>query len=182
MAQPLLTSTLVAAAKGGSDYAYSRLVRLYQAKLRGFLRRLCKHDDALADDLAQVTFLKVHQQLAKYDGTGSFEGWLFKIGYRVFLDDYRKQQRRAALDEQVAVEDDGIWPRDDLRMDLEAAMACLSPEQSAAITLCFSQGFSHDEAANILEMPLGTVKSHITRGRAKLQETLKVWKQERLVN
>ncbi len=57
-------------------------------------------------------------------------------------------------------------------MDLEQAMEQLNPDEIATITLCHSYGFSHQEVSNILEMPLGSVKSNISRGKLKLKETL----------
>ena len=177
-----LAASLIAAAKSGSDYAFARLVRLYQSRLRAFLRRLTGADHARADDLAQQTFLKAHQTINSYAATGSFAGWLFQIAYREFLDEERKKTRRQRIDEaQSLALHEAVVPTADLRLDMATALARLKPEERAAITLCLSEGMSHPEAAHVLDMPIGTVKSHIARGREKLKASLQIWRAERSI-
>lgn len=181
--RPELAKALIAAAQGGSDYAFTRLVRLYQSPVRAFLKRLCGGDHARADDLAQNTFMKAHQKISAYTGPGSFAGWLYQIAYRLFLDEQRKLKRRKALNGmQELPETDVPSVAIELKLDMEAALAQLRPEECAAITLCLSEGLNHEEAAIVLGMPVGTVKSHIARGRKKLKAGLRVWRQERSVN
>lgn len=180
MAHAELAASLIVAARRGSDYAFARLVRLYQSPVRAFLRRLAGGDHARADDLAQQVFMKAHRTIAGYAGTGSFAGWLYRIAYREFLNDERKRVRRRDLDEaNAAAPDPAPTMGPDLRLDVAAALMRLKPEERAAITLCLSEGMSHPEAAKILDMPVGTVKSHIARGREKLKASLHVWRAER---
>ncbi|PCI63727.1 MAG: RNA polymerase subunit sigma-70 [Kordiimonadales bacterium] len=177
-----MMQSLITAAQSGSDYAFTRLVRLHQSSVRAFLRRLCKTDVSLADDLAQECFLKAHGKMGSYDGEGSFLSWLFGIAYRIFLDDYRKRKRRKLLDieRSACAPVESIAPNIDMKLDLERALSFLKIEERTAITLCLTSGMSHSEAAQIMDMPLGSVKSHIARGRTKLAEALHVWKKERL--
>lgn len=180
--RPELADALIAAAQGGSDYAFTRLVRLYQSPVRAFLRRLCGGDHARADDLAQNTFMKAHRKIASYTGSGSFAAWLYQMAYRLFLDEQRKLKRRKALQGvQALPETEAPSVSMDLKLDIDAALARLRPEECAAITLCLSEGLSHEEAAAVLDMPVGTVKSHIARGREKLKSSLRVWREERSV-
>ncbi len=180
--RPELAETLIAASQGGSDMAFGRLVRLYQSPVRAFLRRLCCGDHARADNLAQNTFIKAHRKIDTYQGPGSFAGWLYRVAYHLFLDEQRKIKRRSALQgAQEVVETELPCVSIDLKLDMEAALARLRPEECAAITLCLSEGLSYDEAAIVLGMPIGTVKSHIARGRKKLKAGLRVWRQERSV-
>lgn len=181
--RPELAEALIAAAQGGSDYAFTRLVRLYQSPVRAFLRRLCSGDHARADDLAQNAFMKAHHKIGSYKGPGSFAAWLYQIAYRLFLDEQRKLKRRQALHGvQELPEAEAPSVALDLKLDIDAALARLRPEECVAITLCLSEGLSHEEAAVVLGMPVGTVKSHIARGRKKLKAGLRVWRQERSVN
>lgn len=155
-------------AAAGDAAAFSALVRLHQSPLRGFLRRLTRGDHALADDLAQESFLEAWRKIEQYTGKGSFEGWLFRIAYRRYLMAARKR-RLEPLDDPDAVAEHAA---PELRLDLERALARLSLPQRAALTCCFALGYSHEEAAEILAMPVGTVKSHIARGRERLRKLL----------
>lgn len=178
-----IAASLIVAAKSGSDYAFGRIVRLYQSPVRAFLRRMCGGDAARADDLAQLAFLRAYQKINSFNDDGKFLSWLYRIAYRIFLDEERKLARRQTIDDKIG-EDDRTNDRAleiDLRLDLEAAMAVLKPAERAVITLCLSEGLSHEEASAVLEMPLGTVKSHIARGREKLKKRLEIWQEKRSV-
>jgi RNA polymerase sigma-70 factor, ECF subfamily len=163
-------SALVAQAMAGKASAFGALVRTHQAKLRGFLARLARGDHALADDLAQETFLEAYRKIAQFRGDGSFAGWLYRIAYRQFLMHLRRRGSGPETEGQengVAHEAAAI-----ARLDLERAMARLAPAERAALTLCYALGFSNEDAAQILSLPLGTVKSHVLRGRQKLKDLL----------
>lgn len=155
----------------GDRAAFEGLVREHQSRLRGFLRRLTKGNTALADDLAQESFLEAWRKLAQFRMEGSFAGWLLRIAWTRFLMEVRRRKLEP-LDEtdeaEIAVE----TPDPDSHLDLESAMRRLSPGERAGLTLCYAQGFSNEDAAAILDMPLGTLKSHIARGRAKLKALL----------
>ena len=162
--------------------AFTKLVQIHQGKIRAFLVRLCKQYD-MADDLAQDTFLKAYQKIADFKGSGSFSGWLFQIAYNCFLDMRRKTTRRAQVSveyiAQMALSVDKYDRIATEQMDLEKALAQLKESETAAITLCHSFGFSHQEAADILKCPVGTVKTNINRGKEKLKQSLatqKKWK------
>ena len=155
-------------AAAGDVAAFGVLVRLHQGRLRGFLLRMTKGNGALADDLAQETFLEAFRKIGQF-GQGSFFGWLCAIAYSRFLMEARKR-RLEPLDEAPEMADDA--PDSEMasltRIDLERAMVRLIPAQRAALTLCFALGLSNEEAAAALDMPLGTLKSHINRGRDRL--------------
>ncbi len=150
---------------------FGRLVREHQSAVRGFLRRLTRGDAALADDLAQETFLEAHRKLAQFEGSGAFVSWLFGIAWSRFLMERRKRKEEpiAEIDDTASVDP---RPAAQAKLDLESAMARLGAEERAALTLCYALGHSHGEAAAILDMPLGTVKSHVLRGREKLKAML----------
>jgi RNA polymerase sigma-70 factor (ECF subfamily) len=162
---------LVRSAAAGDAAAFNALVREHQSKVRGFLRRLTRGDAALADDLAQETFFEAWRKVSQYRGEGSFSGWLCGIAWSRFLMDRRKRKEEPTEDiDQTASFDPQAG--NEAKLDLEKAMARLAPAESAALTLCYALGHSHGEAAEILNLPLGTVKSHVLRGREKLQAML----------
>lgn len=165
-------AVLVAAARKGSDAAFTALVARHQQGLRGFLRRLCRNH-ALADDLAQEAFVTAWTSLDGLKDPVRFRSWLYGLAWRLAASRFRSEDRRTAREEAYVAEQAvaaGLTPED--RMALERAMSELPPDQRAAIALCLSGGFSHIEAAETLGLPVGTVKSHVTRGRAKLLEAL----------
>ncbi len=160
------------AARAGSADAFSRLVAAHSQGLRAFLRRLCGNW-AEADDIAQETFVTAWGALARFDESRSFRAWLFGIGWRKFREArrswlrlLRRQQAVVDLGEAASETDPG------LRLDLVTALKTLTPEQRAAVLLCLGAQFTHAEAADILALPLGTLKSHVARGREKLAAAL----------
>jgi RNA polymerase sigma-70 factor (ECF subfamily) len=158
-------------AKRGSTSAFESLVRRNQSLVRGFLRRLAAGDAALADDLAQETFVMAWRRIGSFEAKGSFKGWLCRIAYTQFLQNRRSAKASQRREDAVMAMADTVQDDRDAaeaRMDLDKVMAVLSPEQRAAMALCYGEGMSHAEAAEALGLPLGTVKSHVVRGRAKV--------------
>src|ERR1043166_3030737 len=164
------TEQAVQRAAAGDAAAFNLLVRLHQSQVRAFPLRLTGGRHALADDLAQETFLDAWRKIAQFRGQGSFIGWLPSIARWRFL----MESRRRKLESLDGTDEGSSEPRDGHidRLDLERAMARLAAAERAALTACFALGFSHGEAAQILNMPLGTLKSHVLRGREKLQRLL----------
>lgn len=126
------------------------------------LRRLAGDS---ADDIAQESFLAAWRSAATWRGEGSYFAWLARIAWRQFLSRRRRERpteplRRA---EHLATEADA--PR---RSAINQAMARLADRERMAALLCFAQGFSHAEAAAIMDVPLGTLKSLVARARGKL--------------
>ena len=148
---------------------------MHQGKIRAYLVRLCKSYD-LADDIAQETFLTAFRKLKSYKGEGNFSGWLFRIAHNCFLQHIRKTKRRIEITEQFGTQQELQTEQYDAlsteQMDLEQALTQLNPDEISTITLCHSYGFSHQEVSDILDMPLGSVKSNISRGKVKLQKIL----------
>lgn len=168
-----MDSLLVKAAREGSQAAFARLVERQQGPLRGFLRRA--HGWLEADDIAQEAFVTAWSSLNRLRDDHGFRTWLFGIAWRKAQTAARSARRSAVRDHDWSLTEaqtaaDGVGAEE--RLALEAALAQLSPEQRAAVTLCLAEGWSHGEAAEVLGLPLGTVKSHVTRGRDKLLASL----------
>ena len=145
----------------------------HEGRLRAFLSRAAG-SDADGDDLAQEAFVRAWTRAGDYRGQGSYAAWVMGIGWRLFLDQRRTAKRReglAARDEDAATSSD---PRaaTDAAIDADRLLAALSAPERAALTLCFGHGWSHGEAAEIMGLPLGTLKSLVLRGRAKAQKLI----------
>jgi RNA polymerase sigma factor (sigma-70 family) len=166
---------LVAEAGRGAAEPFARLVARHQQALRAFLRRACR-DWALADDLAQETFLTAWTQIGRLNPEANVRAWLCGIGYNKCLTALRSERRarRREADYDKAASRAAAAPAPEDRMALERAMEDLPLEQRACVALCLAGEFSHAEAAEALKLPLGTVKSHVTRGRARLLQALGV--------
>ena len=173
---PISDADLVARALLREDrHAFAALVRQHQSMVRGFLRRLCKSDNARADDLSQETFLKAWQHLGSWRGGGRFSSWLCGIAWRQFLSDQRK---RIPIPTNVEPPETAVpHPGEQLQRarDVQAALRTLSDAEQAVMALCFTQDLTHEEAAEVLAMPLGTIKTHIHRGKDKLVGCLSTW-------
>jgi RNA polymerase sigma factor (sigma-70 family) len=167
---PATDGELVAAARRGLPGAFREIVERHQQAVRGFLRRTLA-DPADAEDIAQETFLTAWSSLWRFRGQASLRSWLCAIAWKKSLTLRRSRRRERVRHEAVeAVMDSGACQ--DSRLDLAAALAVLPEAQRAAVALCLGGGFSHTEAAEALGLPLGTIKSHVERGRAKLLAAL----------
>ena len=144
--------------------------------MRGLLRQLTGSDIGLADDLAQETFLRVYKNLRSFRGEARFSTWLYRIAYNCFREHARKRKELVGIDEeQLERERDPQTIDPALRHDLMHALSLLPLHERTAVVLCCQNGLSHDEAARVLDIPLGTVKTNVVRGREKLKRTLAEW-------
>lgn len=156
---------LTHAAMAGDRAAFGQLVARHQASVRALARRLARSASD-GDDIAQSAFLTAWRRRSTWRG-GSFRGWVCMIAYREFLAT-RKGVRTETSDEDQPGADGETGER----LDLTRAMAALDESERAAVALCIGAGLSHTEAALVMDAPLGSVKSWVLRGRAKLQKAL----------
>ena len=152
--------------------AFGELVRRYQSPVRAFLARMTHGDAHLADDLAQETFLKAWQKLRTYRGGASLSTWLFSIAFNEFRMASRRRKMLPLEEMDESPEEPAPAHDNHLHLDLTEAMKLLSSSERAAVVLCCQNGLSHEEAAQILDCPLGTVKTNILRGKEKLRRRL----------
>ncbi len=149
--------------------AFAELVREHQGVVRGFLRRVVG-DDALADDLAQDTFMKAHKSLHTYRGDGSLRSWLLRIAYRSFVSSKRKRSETPTEIDEAAFT--APTPERLMANDVQKALRLLSEHERFAIAACFFDDMTHEEAAAVFNIPVGTLKSHIARAKEKLRAPL----------
>ncbi len=156
---------LTHAAMAGDRQAFGQLVARHQAGIRALARRLSRSVSD-GDDIAQAAFLTAWRRRETWRG-GSFRGWVCAIAYREFLGACKGARFETELDDEA-----GVSSETGERMDLTRAMAALDESERAAVALCIGAGLSHSEAALAMQAPLGSVKSWVLRGRAKLQKAL----------
>jgi RNA polymerase sigma-70 factor (ECF subfamily) len=156
----------------GERRAFGELVRRHGSSVRSLLRRMGAQG-AEADDVAQDAFLAAFERIAEFRGEGTFAGWVKRIAARAYLRRLQKERRIGALTaEQAEVEEGEEGGDAEGRIDLDEALKVLGPAERLCVTMCFGAGLSHQEAADALNLPLGTVKSHVKRGLDKLRTRL----------
>ncbi|MHB1774026.1 MAG: sigma-70 family RNA polymerase sigma factor [Acidimicrobiales bacterium] len=165
-------------ARQGDRNAFAELVRTHQGSVRALLRRLTGGQWALADDLAQETFLRAWQGLPRFRSEAGFGTWLYRIAYNTYLMQVRRtkgtsETYAASLDEDESQVTSSMPSLDAVAHgEVQRALLLLSPAERVAIIQCYYLGLSHAEAAIVLDCPLGTVKSHLRRALGKLRDHL----------
>ena len=186
---PVSDAQLIARALVTDDrHAFAELVKRHQSSVRACLRKLTAGNHALADDLAQDTFVLAWRNLKSFRQEARFSTWLYRIATNCWLADARKRKEELLGDraDAVADDEDATMPHIDamhadharassLKMDLERAMAVLSDAERAAIVQCYHNDLTHEEAAYVLGCPVGTVKTHVLRGKQKLKAALSAY-------
>jgi RNA polymerase sigma-70 factor (ECF subfamily) len=166
---------ILAALERDDRGAFAELVRRHQSRVRSVLRRLTKGDHALADDLAQETFVAAWRNLRMFRFEARFSTWLYRIAFNAWQSEARRRREVLLEDPEEAAPLDPLSddiPATVARLDLERAMQALSDGERAALAACYYADLSHEEAALALGIPLGTVKTHVLRAKAKLRARL----------
>jgi RNA polymerase sigma-70 factor, ECF subfamily len=181
---------VVALAKAGKEAAYRELLNRYERPVFSLIYRMVR-DRALAEDLAQETFIKVLNALDSYRPEFKFSSWIFKIANNAAIDQLRKRElntlsldgapgaRTADEVEATALQavDRTESPLAELESrelgsEIEQAIGKLRPEYRTAILLRHVEGRAYEEIAEVMDLPLGTVKTYIHRARLELREYL----------
>ena len=173
---------------GDDRHAFTELVKRHQSSVRACLRKLTAGNHALADDLAQDTFVLAWRNLKSFRQEARFSTWLYRIATNCWLAQARKRHEELLCDRDADIGDidaDDTAPAGGahgdhaaaatMKIDLERALARLSDAERAAIVQCYHNDLSHEEAAYVLGWPVGTVKTHILRGKQKLKTALAAW-------
>jgi RNA polymerase sigma-70 factor (ECF subfamily) len=168
--QKAADTLVIALACAGDDSAFAEVLRRRQARVRKFMYHLCRNT-AMGDDLAQQVFLEAWRSLARLRSAAAFDGWLKRIMVNVWLQEVRRG--RVATTSDVDLADLAIHhDATATGMDLDAALSTLPADMRLCVVLAYNEGMVHPEIVSITGLPLGTVKSHIARGAARLREVL----------
>jgi RNA polymerase sigma-70 factor (ECF subfamily) len=181
---------IVALARAGEEAAYRELIRRYERPLFSLLYRMVR-DRELAEDLAQETFVKALNAIESYRPEFKFSSWIFKIANNAAIDHLRRRELdtlsldgspQAETPEAIEATALQIGDRQESALDevearelggqIEAAIAQLRPEYRSCILLRHVEGRAYEEIAEILNLPLGTVKTYIHRARNELRQAL----------
>lgn len=184
-------TALVEAAQGGDRGALERLLRTHQPRIHAVCLRMTGNDaDAL--DATQDSLIAIVRGLPRFDGRSRFSTWAYRIATNTCLDELRRRKRRPELgldEDRASVRPDGSWdlaagssrPSSTVdvtgdqvsdRLAVEAALARLAPEFRAAVVLRDLCQLDYAEIAEVLDVPIGTVRSRIARGRGQLVDLL----------
>jgi len=174
----------------GDERAAREILVRFERPVFSLIHRMVR-DRELAEDLAQETFVRTLNNLKRYDPSYKFSSWLFKIGYNLTIDHLRKKELAvvsiqgapdAVTADQQAATAITLMTRDErpdellearqLGSEIDAAIGALRPEYQTAILLRHVEGYSYDEIAEIMDVPLGTVKTYIHRARNELKSAL----------
>jgi RNA polymerase sigma-70 factor (ECF subfamily) len=157
--------------------AFAQLVGKYQKQLLNFFVRMGAHMDE-AEDLAQETFLRLHAYRRKYEASSRFTSFLFVLARHARADMLRKSKRSTEIGtENLDLAEDGSTPHDartEAKLDVTQALATLSEKLRPVVVLAVFQGLDYQQIAEILEIPLGTVKSRMHLAMRALREALDV--------
>lgn len=185
MPQSMDDQALAAAAQQGDLDAFNQLVIRYQKLAYHVAYRILSDTDASAD-ATQDAFLRAYQAIGQYRG-GSFKAWILRIVTNTCYDQLRAKQRQPTASlEAMLVADSAPGPlfvdqaespetyaeRQELGRAIQAGINILPPDQRIALTLCDVAGMNYQEIAEVTRVSLGTVKSRISRARAKLRDYL----------
>jgi RNA polymerase sigma-70 factor (ECF subfamily) len=146
-------------AAAGDSMAFRLLVEKHEAPLRAFLTHMA--GATIADDIAQDAFLKAWRAAGQYDGRSAYRTWLTRIAWRCRIDALRRERGGAQQDEAQSAHC-GV-----AGAEVRDMLGRLSDSERAVLVLCDGHGWTHPEAAELLSMPLGTLKSTAARAKAK---------------
>ncbi|MBM7582584.1 RNA polymerase sigma-70 factor (ECF subfamily) [Caldicoprobacter guelmensis] len=177
---------LVEKAKKGDMVAFEELVSLYAKKIYNYCYRMTNNKED-AEDLAQEVFIKVYKNLKSFKGNSKISTWIYRIAYNTCIDKYKKGSKVDTVSLNPGKDEDAVGielvsgdplPEEEVikkerYRKLQACIAALKPEYKTVIILRDIQNYSYEEIAEILQVPLGTVKSHISRARAALSDALR---------
>lgn len=175
-------------ARDGSQEAYHELVRRFERPVFSLVVRMVR-DRATAEDLTQEAFIKAFSNLERYDPQRKFSSWLFKIAHNATIDHLRRRTPDTVPLEASPDEEDGTGldrvladpshrgplvaaGRSELAAALDAAVGELRPEYREIVLLRFAEGMSYQEIAEVADLPMGTVKTHLHRARKELVAAL----------
>ena len=171
-----IDENILVRAKAGDLDAFEYILSFYEKAIYNYCLRILKNSQN-AKDAAQETFIKVYTHRKTIDPKKNIKTWIFTIATNTVYDFLRSKKRKSeiSLDEENETISSfkTYYPEEGLVSDVDKALEQINPEYKKALLLFYQQGFEYKEIADILEMPLNTVKTHIKRGKEQLKDKLK---------
>lgn len=172
-------SELVESAMAGDSRAIEEILRRHQPRLRAVCRRIL-NNDADADDATQNALIAIVRSLSSFDGRSAFSTWTYRIATNAALDEARRRQRRPTIGREeldttriVDLSSDRVFAALDERDALEKALSTVPEDFRVAVVLRDVADLDYEQIAQVLGIPIGTVRSRIARGRAHLADVLR---------
>lgn len=156
--------------QSGNRDAFAEIVNRRQAWIRSLMRRCCGKT-SLAEDLSQQVFMQAWRSIRQLEKTSRFGPWLKRLAINVWLQHKRRKDPLSEADDHKDA-DSPASSTHSIALDLDRALATLQNDVRMCIILAYHERMTHAEIATLTGVPLGTVKSHIRRGSAQLQEQL----------
>lgn len=168
--------------------AFGRIVDAYQARIYGFVRRMLKNEEE-AQDVSQEVFIRAYQALHRFDGRSSLRTWLFRIAANLCIDRARRTERQGQSvsltqgdsgDEDMELSDTRWSPEeiilnDELVAIVESSIEATSEKLRSVLILHDKEGLAYEEIADVLQVPVGTVKSRLFLARAHVQKSVRTY-------
>ncbi len=155
----------------GDQKAFNQLVELYQSPIRRFFFNLTGGDEELSKDLAQETFIKAWLNITSFRAISKFSTWLYRIAYNTFYDYVRSRKQTSEINMEIIGDSEiAEMSNQDFNMDFTKALTILKEDERIVMLLFYMEDLTVDKISGIMNRPVGTIKSHLSRGKEKLSE------------
>ena len=152
----------------GDKHAFGKLVEAYQQRVRRFFLNLTMGDEDLTDDLSQETFIKAYLNIANFKGLSSFSTWLFRIGYNEFYSYVRARHEEHYDQLPDEGDEQGAVNQTDARLTVQKALNALNRVERAVVVMFYIEDMPIKKISNVMQIPQGTIKSHLHRAKDKM--------------
>lgn len=171
-----IDKNILVQAKNGDLGAFEQILSFYEKTIFNYCLHIVKSSQD-AKDIAQETFIKVYMHRKDIDPEKNIKTWIFTIATNTAYDFIRSKKRKNEIsldqDNETISDTETYYPQEGLVSDIEKSLNKINPEYKKPLLLFYQQGFEYKEIAEILAVPINTVKTHIKRGKEQLKEILK---------
>jgi RNA polymerase sigma-70 factor (ECF subfamily) len=172
----MIDKDILIRARAGDLEAFEYILSFYEKDIYNYCLKILRNSHN-ATDVTQDTFIKVYTHRKNIDPEKNIKTWIFTIATNTAYDFLRakKRKKEISLDEEGETISslEAYYPKEGIVSDVEKALEKIKPEYKKTLLLFYQQGFQYQEIADILEMPINTVKTYISRGKEQLKEILK---------
>jgi RNA polymerase sigma-70 factor (ECF subfamily) len=163
-------------AKAGDIEAFEQILSFYEKAIYNYCLKILRNPNS-AQDVTQETFIKVYTHRKSIDIDKNIKTWIFTIATNTVYDFLRSKKRKKEIsldeNEETISSLKAYYPEEGLVSDVNKALDKINPEYKKSLLLFYKQGFQYHEIADLLNIPINTVKTHISRGKEQIKEKLK---------